>query len=167
MRNRFIYFESVDSTNSYALKHALNLRDKTVICAGVQTQGRGQFDRIWQSDKQANVLMSYFLKLPKDGMFNPKVIAAIQKTLLHFGVNSVFKEPNDIYYHNQKLCGTLIETVYENNVIQYAVIGIGLNVNQTDFSSLNATSMYRITNQSYDRFDVMEKLVRNLDEAFA
>lgn len=59
---REIYFENIDSTNRWAKNNIETLEDKTVISAGVQTQGRGRLQRSWVDLGEGNLFMSLVLK---------------------------------------------------------------------------------------------------------
>ena len=74
-----------------------------------------------------------------------------------YGIPAVIKWPNDIYVHDRKISGMLIENGLSGRWITHSILGIGLNVNQTgwDPSLLNPTAMRRITGLSYDLDDVL------------
>lgn len=77
-----------------------------------------------------------------------------------------FKEPNDIYVNDQKICGILIETQAESKVFDYLIIGIGLNVNQLEFAQSNATSLGLILKQKSEIKVVLNELIHILLEGY-
>lgn len=139
-------FDVLPSTNDY-LKQHLNLKNHTVIRARFQTAGRGQFDRVWISDKNANILCSFLFKdLPSFQQLK-KIESLLIQTLIQcigdeWGVVVRHKMPNDLYVGTKKLAGFLVETISEKDQFNYGIIGIGLNVNQTTFPpGIAATSL--------------------------
>lgn len=82
--------------------------------------------------------------------------------LSKFEINAVYKEPNDLYVNQQKICGILIETKIQNHRFDYVIIGIGLNVNQEDFNNLNAISMRLLKGMIYDIKEIYHTLVDSL-----
>ena len=140
----YIYIPIIHSTQTYIKENITLLPDMTWVCSGFQTEGKGQFDRVWESQQNMNVLCSVLLKerpntFPTDIQLK---ISAILIDLLHtYGIEAYYKAPNDIYASNKKICGILVETkIYEKT--KDIIIGIGLNVNQMAFDEkIQATSM--------------------------
>ncbi|NLK35329.1 MAG: biotin--[acetyl-CoA-carboxylase] ligase [Gracilibacteraceae bacterium] len=130
-----VYFDSIDSTTTYAKKRAEdNFQEGTVVIADEQTGGRGRLGRHWVSTKGKGIWMTIMLKpdiLPYDG---PKLaiaaaLAAANAIRNCCQLNAEIKWPNDIVAGGKKLCGILIEMSAEADVIKYIVIGIGINAN--------------------------------------
>jgi BirA family biotin operon repressor/biotin-[acetyl-CoA-carboxylase] ligase len=96
------------------------------------------------------------------------VSLALIKTLRKVNLsNSYIKWPNDIMSDNKKICGILIENIVKENYIKDAVIGIGLNVNQTIFNNLpNATSIKNLIGTSCSKDEILKDLVKNLEYYF-
>jgi len=145
---KLIDLKKVNSTNDY-LKENFNKVDSfTFVKTNYQSNGRGQFDRKWQAKKKKNLLFSFIIKdLPQNqlSLLTTWVRKSIFNVLRFYNLNPVFKNPNDILVNGKKICGILIETLYDQNRYKYVVIGIGLNVNQKVFLNLNATSIYNET----------------------
>lgn len=150
----------VDSTNNY-LKNLLSnyapLAEGTVIMADHQIAGRGQQGNTWQSAKGENLTISIYLSpnfLPATHQFElSKAIslAIIDYLTPFFGEDCKIKWPNDIYVGNYKLGGLLIENTIASGKIKNSVIGIGLNVNQTNFEGLShAGSIKNILKRDID-----------------
>lgn len=143
---RRLTFSSIDSTNNYAKNHS-SLPHFSLIRARFQTAGRGQFDRQWIAEPNQNFLLSIVWK---KGLTLIKIKsierALIQGTLSFlkdvFHIHAYHKMPNDIYVGTKKIAGFLIESVIQEDHVQSLIIGIGLNVNQTNFpNGLSATSI--------------------------
>lgn len=137
-----ITLNEVDSTNTY-LKNILSnskpVPEGTVIMAESQYAGRGQQQNKWHSEPGKNLAFSILLNpvfLPVINQFDLTravslgVHDALQPLL---GDALKIKWPNDVYYHNKKLGGILIENILQGQKIKHTIIGIGLNINQTNF----------------------------------
>ena len=165
-----IKLNATDSTNVYLKKLALSqpVEDYTVVSTALQFKGRGQMGSQWTSEEFKNLTISILRKLEDfkvENQFdlNCVVSMAIYHTLNEMTVpNLSVKWPNDILSGNQKICGILIENILRGRQINLSVIGIGLNVNQTDFENLeNATS---IKAQLGDDFDLDELILQILNK---
>ncbi|WP_231426629.1 biotin--[acetyl-CoA-carboxylase] ligase [Pedobacter sp. Leaf250] len=165
-----IKLKEVDSTNNF-LKELVSksepLPEGTVIMADNQFAGRGQQNSVWQSQVGKNISTSIYLKpsfLPLDKQFylNMAVSLAICDTLSHFIPTGIkIKWPNDMHHFDKKLGGVLIENSLTGSRIKSSVIGIGLNINQTDFPKEiehRATSVIQILQKEFQLEVIMEKL---------
>ena len=129
-----LYFPVLDSSNTYAKNHADTLEDLTFIVTGFQSKGKGRGERAWLAKAGENLLFSLLIKREYLLQIGPKIslIAAncLAKTLLQYGIEDVsIKWPNDVYIVGKKVCGILLE----GSLPSYLVIGMGVNVNQTEF----------------------------------
>ena len=161
-----IEFETIDSTNTYGLKHFDELEDKTVITALEQTKGRGRFDRVWVSGRFENIYMSFILKpskLTRIANLTQYLCAAAAKVIETYGVSTQIKYPNDVLVDGKKICGILCESKLKDNAIQGVVLGIGVNLNtpQEVIDSIDrpATSLNLATGKHIDRYLFLNKLV--------
>jgi len=165
-----IKLKEVDSTNNF-LKDLVSksepLAEGTVIMADNQFAGRGQQESVWQTQAGKNISTSIYLKpsfLPLNKQFylNIAVSLAVSDALSSFISEGIkVKWPNDMYYLNKKLGGILIENTLTGTSIKSSVIGIGLNVNQSEFSesiSERATSVIQILQRNVPLMDIMEKI---------
>ena len=130
------HFPSIDSTNKRAKEIALEKKEGTLIIAEEQLAGKGRLGRDWISPKGKGIWMSIVLKPRVEPMEVAKVTllgaAAVHKALEKMNVASKIKWPNDILIGDKKICGILTEMNCELNMINYVVIGIGINVNLDD-----------------------------------
>jgi len=133
-----IFLETVDSTNDYAKNIALDHDDMTVVLSDEQTAGKGRLGRQWASEKGSGIWMSIILKPDIEPAEAPK-ITQIAAAAMTEAIESVIGEPigikwpNDIIYKKKKVCGVLTEMSAELGGINYVVVGIGVNVAQTQF----------------------------------
>ena len=168
-RNLF-FFEEIDSTNACALTLAeTGAEEGTVVWADYQTAGRGRRGRVWVGDPGKNLSFSVVLRdLPwARWTFLPyyvseSVAGAVEKLT---GLDVTAKWPNDLLVESRKFCGILIEgNGQESNA--FAVAGIGMNVNQTDFPdhlSHAATSLARATGSTADRVSIYHAVLVTLE----
>ena len=146
-KSNIVWLDSIDSTNSEALRRLESLPSGTVLAAREQTSGRGQRGNTWFSEAGKNLTFSVVLKsldLPAAEVFSLNCLCsvAVSDFLDSFGVASLVKWPNDIYAGGRKICGMLLENGLSEGSVSFSVMGIGINVNQTEFPNLaNATSM--------------------------
>lgn len=168
-----IKLDAIDSTNTYLrqLSTKENLADFTIVMAALQTAGKGQMGTKWKSEKGKNLTFSVFKKIYcleiHEGFYISMATSlAIYNALKYFNVPKLaIKWPNDILSENQKICGILIENVIQNSNMTAAIIGIGLNVNQTNFNvGLNASSLKKIIGSHFDLDEVMFQITAQLQK---
>lgn len=142
------HLDCADSTNNFAAKLINDqiCQNGTVILADVQTAGKGQMGNNWESAHSCNLLCSIVwkpdnLSVSEQSKISWMICLALHKLLLRFGIDSSIKWPNDIFVGTQKIAGILIENQLEGKYISWVIAGIGLNVNQLQFESPNATSI--------------------------
>lgn len=164
---KITHLESVDSTSNYVATAFAEgkLGHGSVILADNQTSGRGQREATWHSEGGLNLLFS-FLLIPdnmsaSDGqsLMHCTTLALVE-VLRSFDVQAHVKWPNDIYIGHRKIAGILIENQLFGSRISRSIIGVGLNINQSEFGALNATSLYLETGKYAD---VQEVLLRFLN----
>lgn len=160
-----IEFDMIDSTNEYLKHNYQKLPNFTTVKANYQTKGHGQFGRNWESNYKENLLFSLLIK--KDLPFmsndiNPIIVSAIFNTLDEFDIDARYKEPNDIYIGNKKVAGILIETKYDNQQLEYMIIGIGININQEKFETPSAISIKQILEKEINIDQVFKRLLKHL-----
>lgn len=169
----FLELVSVDSTNAFA--HTLipsHPAEGTVILAHTQTAGRGQQTNVWHSQPNQNLTFSLILNpsfLPATKAFaisklvSVALLKYLQQTLPEEKVE--IKWPNDILVNRKKIAGILLENHLDASGIRNSIIGIGLNVNQTEFPShlSQATSMALHSERTYDPKEVLAHLLERIE----
>lgn len=173
---RIIRLEETESTNSY-LKQLLKerrLEDGTIVLSDYQSRGRGQVGNTWVSNQGENLLFSLViyppsLKAGEQFIISRVVALAVKNTLSHYVDGVAIKWPNDIYVQEQKIAGILIENDIRGVYVDNTVIGIGLNVNQTEFPEglPNPVSLRQITGMVYDRDDLLDRFRREFSLLYA
>jgi BirA family transcriptional regulator, biotin operon repressor / biotin---[acetyl-CoA-carboxylase] ligase len=159
-------FDTLASTNDYLKQHYLELSNQTVVRARYQTAGRGQFSRHWQSNPNENILVSFLFR----NLAHPDTIKSIEKTMIQacqsflasFGITATWKLPNDLLVNEKKISGMLIETKQQDMTLDYVILGIGININQTSFLDLtHATSLRLLTQKQYDVDELFDKFIQH------
>ncbi len=169
---QFTLLDDVASTNIELIKEAQkNAPEGTTIVTNYQQTGRGQNNRTWQSEYGKNILLSTLLR-PKISdisqlfMLNKAIAVAIARFTSNFiNKNKIFiKWPNDIIIENRKIAGILIENSFTNTNINFSVVGIGYNVNQTAFPEYKpqATSLAAETNRNFPKNDLIYTLLSSI-----
>lgn len=161
-KEKFIILDSVESTNNYAMRLAKNgdAKHGFAVFAIDQTEGKGRLGRKWISEPGANVQLSLLTQMEWTSVasqFMLSVAAALSAVdlLKKYIESEVFvKWPNDIFINDRKAAGILIENVIRGSLWQWAVTGIGLNVNQTIFpldpTLMKTTSLALETSRDFD-----------------
>jgi BirA family transcriptional regulator, biotin operon repressor / biotin---[acetyl-CoA-carboxylase] ligase len=172
LKNNIIHLISVDSTNNYAnlLIKEKGANEGTVILADLQNKGKGQLGNSWESEAGRNLTFSIILRprsLPAHKQFylSMAVSLGIVRYLQSENLKALVKWPNDIYIDRKKIAGILIENTLSRDIIDYSIVGIGLNVNQEKFLSdaPNPTSVLLEKNQASDLDITMENLLMALE----
>lgn len=130
------YFDELESTNVTAEKLAKDgYPEGTVVLANSQTQGRGRKGNPWFSPPDVNLYFSVILHPQLAHVpYLPFITAlSLLKACEEVGLQGNLKWPNDILINEKKACGILIQTAVEEQTLQYAVIGCGINVNLREF----------------------------------
>lgn len=164
------HLTSVDSTNNYAAKLIKEgvVSSGAVIMADVQTAGKGQRGSIWDAKPGENLLLSVVLRhvnmsVNEQFVLNQLTALAIKDLLGKFGISSSVKWPNDVFVREEKIAGILIESSISGSLIKDVIIGIGLNVNQTEFSGMRATSMLNQLKENFAVRAVLDELLIHLN----
>lgn len=156
------------STNRYARElpedESLEL---TLVTAEFQTAGRGAGTNKWESERGQNLLFSIIAfphQLPANQMFALSEVTALAicDTLSSYAEGFQIKWPNDIYYNDKKIVGMLIENDLRGKQVHRSVIGVGVNINQTEFISdaPNPVSLAQILGHEADRNQVLDYIMQ-------
>jgi len=168
--------DAIDSTNSY-LKDLIKdhaVKNWTVVLAEHQTNGRGQLDNSWFSDHGKNLTFSILVKLDDlkvkhQYYLNYSISMALFNVLKYYIPKKLsVKWPNDILSANKKVSGILIENSIKNDTVNFAIIGIGLNVNQQNFPKdvTNATSLKNVLKKTIDKDELLDKILMEIQYQF-
>jgi BirA family biotin operon repressor/biotin-[acetyl-CoA-carboxylase] ligase len=164
-------FESLPSTNGWALGHADSLQHGDALCAIRQTAGHGRFERKWISPADRGLTVTILLRPPRraDWMAQRSGFAAalaVRGMLAAFGLPACVKWPNDVLVGGRKIAGVLAEREGPDGPV---ALGIGVNVNltRTDFRGAKllypATSMRLEAGRKFVVADVCRGLLDGFD----
>ncbi len=170
----FIYEPELPSTNSYLKKldHS-GFGHGTVLLTDHQTEGRGQYDRSWKSEKFKNLTFTIAFK-PTSGNRLPLLTLCfalgIVKTLDRMNIEgSEIKWPNDILINGKKIGGLLTESVFLGQKPDRVLVGIGINVNQKKFEgsiSTEATSLLSLCGKPINREKLLCHLLQEMEHLY-
>lgn len=156
----FVILKQVDSTNNYAMAkvHAGLAKHGHAWFSDHQTAGKGQRGKVWQTGEGENIALSVILNPTKLHIRYPFQLSVITALAAHdlfskyAGADTGIKWPNDIYWRDRKAGGILIENKYSGSQWKWAVVGTGLNINQSFFEDelLNPVSLAQITGEGYE-----------------
>lgn len=176
LNKNIIHFKEVESTNKTARKYLKEnkMQDDFVITADFQSSGRGQLLSSWSSQAGKNLLISIVLtvdiKVSEQFYLNIVSSLAVLDVLEECNFeNSSIKWPNDILIKNKKVGGILIQNSVQQDKISKTIIGLGLNINQTDFAkySRKATSFSLESNSSFYVKEIRDKFLKRLGNRFS
>lgn len=168
---KIIKLSAIDSTNTYLKNLAKDaaIIDGTVVVAEKQFSGRGQLQASWLSREGQSLTYSIYKQfgsIEASGQFqiSMAVSLAVAKALDQLNIPQIIiKWPNDILSANKKVGGILIENVLDGNGIRYSIIGIGINVNESDFPDLpQASSLYLETGSLFNIEEVLAITAKNI-----
>ncbi|HEX9151913.1 MAG TPA: biotin--[acetyl-CoA-carboxylase] ligase [Flavobacterium sp.] len=172
---KVIKLDAIDSTNEFlkGLSNKQEVENFTVVTAESQTKGKGQMGAVWASEVGKNLIMSVLIKdflvdICEIYNLNIAVSLAVIDVLETYKIPDLsIKWPNDILSYNKKIGGILIENSIKSDGTIVSIVGLGLNVNQTNFEKLpKASSLAVIFNTQFDRekllFLIMEKIESNI-----
>lgn len=171
-----IWMEKTASTSTFLSDRQGKLKDRTVVVADYQSNGRGQNNHVWLSEQGSNLTFSVLLKYDSRHEFKVSeqqylTMASslgIVDFLKQHNVEAKIKMPNDIYIDTKKICGILIENAISGNLMSRSIVGIGININQTVFPDdiPNPISMKIITGMEHDIKKCLNELLRHLFDRF-
>lgn len=173
---RVRYFETLDSTNIAAKRMAEDeAPNGTLVIADKQTAGRGRRGRLWETPKGEAIAMTLLmrpkLRPEKASMLTLVMGMAVTKALNELlGLECKIKWPNDVVFEGKKICGILTEMSTEINVINYLVIGCGINANMTEFPEElkeRAISLRMITGQEVNRAEIISCCMEYMEKYYS
>ncbi len=168
---KLIEIEETESTNSWLREYRGEEGERmTVVSAEHQTAGRGQGGNSWESERGKNLLFSVkvkptSVKATEQYILLEAASVAIAEVLDGYTDDITIKWPNDIYWNDKKISGTLTECTLSAGKVKACIIGIGIDVNQRIFISNapNPESLCNITGHEIDRRRLLDELLKALD----
>lgn len=164
----FTILDTVDSTNNYAMQQVQDglAKHGKAWFANEQTAGKGQRGKSWAGEKGKNIAMSLVLEPVKceiTSQFHLNALVALcafECLKYHAGDEMKIKWPNDLLWRDRKAGGILIENKFQGKVWKWAVVGIGININQMGFDKnlVNAVSLKQITSKNFDAVTLAKEL---------
>ncbi|MBO9199217.1 MULTISPECIES: biotin--[acetyl-CoA-carboxylase] ligase [Niastella] len=171
----YIILSTIDSTNNYAMRQiqAGLASHGTTWFAMEQTAGKGQRGKSWLTTPNQNIMLSAVVKpalLPSRQFWLSATVALACYDFYkkHAGDETAIKWPNDVYWRDRKAGGILIENIFRGTDWLYAVVGIGINVNQVVFdpSLPNPVSLKQITGKEFDAAALGQELCQALENRY-
>ena len=172
---RIHHFFKIDSTNNVAMRLAeQGEAHGAVVLAEEQTGGRGRAGRSWVSEKSTGIYCTILLRPAISPAHAPLLtlvagLAARDAVVEELVSTPDIRWPNDLLVGGRKFAGILTEMHAEPDRIHYAVVGIGINVNQSKMPpelAEIATSLKIETKKTHSRFELLIRLLRNFDRYY-
>ena len=169
-------FDVLDSTNVKAKSLALdNVTEGTVVVTDNQTAGKGRLGRTWSSEAGKNLTFSVIIRpriSPQHlGILSLFAGISIARAISHLTNKTVHcKWPTDVLLNKKKVCGVLSESVMSSGSITAVIIGIGININQRNFTSElhgKATSFAIETGREFDRWTILAEILQEMETGYA
>ena len=156
------FAKETDSTNLWIKRLAKEgASEGTLALAEFQSAGRGRLGRSWEVPEGTSVMMSILLRPKFEPQYAPTLTLvmgmAVAKAVKNLGFDVSIKWPNDVVVSHKKICGILTEMGVRDGKIDYAVIGVGINVNIKEFPEEmadKATSLYLESGREFDRSQI-------------
>jgi BirA family transcriptional regulator, biotin operon repressor / biotin---[acetyl-CoA-carboxylase] ligase len=169
-----VYLTECHSTNDLAKLKIKNkeVAEGSIIITENQSAGRGQRGNAWISEPGKNLTFSLVLQpefIEPNHQFNLNIAIslAIQEVLQNYANDIQIKWPNDIVHPKMgKLGGILIESFIGKMGLEYVVVGVGLNVNQTAFPLEGPTSLANLAHQEFDLWEIFKLIVQSIESKY-
>lgn len=172
----FTELPAIDSTNNYAMGLAREglAQHGTAVFAHEQTKGKGQRNKEWLSAPGKNIAMSIVIDATELNPAQPFLLSMMTANAVrqflnnHAADETKIKWPNDIYWRDRKAAGILIENVWQAGEWKFAIAGIGININQTDFGELGekAVSLKQITGKEFVPVELAKEVCYVLEKNY-
>jgi BirA family biotin operon repressor/biotin-[acetyl-CoA-carboxylase] ligase len=167
---KFYNFKSLSSTNDKAKELARKCLGNLVVVTEKQEKGKGRFGRRWSSSLGGLYMTIVLRERNPDKVRYLTLIAslAVAKTIKKISkLDAQVKWPNDVLVDDKKICGILTETI--SNASNYALIGIGVNINKKIFSKniiKIATSLKIETNKNYNIKNISKIIIKEFNNLY-
>lgn len=174
METKIIRLKEIDSTNRFLKQLDSYKEDElTIAVADYQTAGKGQGSHTWESEAGKNLLFSllvcpHWVPVCRQFVLSMVGALALKDALDSYADGFTLKWPNDVYWNDQKISGTLIETSLDSKGIKKFIFGVGVNINQQVFKSdaPNPVSLCQIVGHEVDRDEVLQKFIEAFDRYY-
>ena len=160
-----IWLEDTDSTNDELRRRLDRSGDLSVVATEKQSAGRGQGDHTWHSAPGQNltfsILFRHRLLKASDALAVTSIMTLGIRDYLHSkGISPWIKWPNDIWVGEKKICGILVENNIRAGKIDFSIVGVGLDLNQTEWPPElpNPVSLKDLTGREYDTREELRQL---------
>ena len=168
------FVRETDSTNLWIKRLAEEgAPEGTLALAEFQSAGRGRLGRSWEVPEGTSVMMSILLRPKFEPQYAPTLTLvmgmAVAKAVKKLGFDVSIKWPNDVVVSHKKICGILTEMGVRDGKIDYAVIGVGINVNIREFPEEmadKATSLYLESGREFDRSQLPGLVMEAFEEYY-
>lgn len=168
------FARETDSTNLWIKRLAKEgAPEGTLALAEFQSAGRGRLGRSWEVPEGTSVMMSILLRPKFEPQYAPTLTLvmgmAVAKAVKSLGFDVSIKWPNDVVVSHKKICGILTEMGVHDGKIDYAVIGVGINVNIKEFPEEmadKATSLYLESGKEFDRSQIPGLVMEAFEEYY-
>ena len=168
------FARETDSTNLWIKRLAKEgAPEGTLALAEFQSAGRGRLGRSWEVPEGTSVMMSILLRPKFEPQYAPMLTLvmgmAVAKAVKKLGFDVSIKWPNDVVVSHKKICGILTEMGVRDGKIDYAVIGVGINVNIREFPEEmadKATSLYLESGREFDRSQIPGLVMEAFEEYY-
>ena len=168
------FARETDSTNLWIKRLAKEgASEGTLALAEFQSAGRGRLGRSWEVPEGTSVMMSILLRPKFEPQYAPTLTLvmgmAVAKAVKSLGFDVSIKWPNDVVVSHKKICGILTEMGVRDGKIDYAVIGVGINVNIKEFPEEmadKATSLYLESGKEFDRSQIPGLVMEAFEEYY-
>ena len=168
------FARETDSTNLWIKRLAKEgASEGTLALAEFQSARRGRLGRSWEVPEGTSVMMSILLRPKFEPQYAPTLTLvmgmAVAKAVKNLGFDVSIKWPNDVVVSHKKICGILTEMGVRDGKIDYAVIGVGINVNIKEFPEEmadKATSLYLESGKEFDRSQIPGLVMEAFEEYY-
>lgn len=172
----FIELKNVDSSNNYAMQQLKSGKagHGAAFFAYHQSGGKGRRGKKWESPPGENIILSVVIdtsvfQAKTPFAFSMAVALAVQRFFSFYAKKKIkIKWPNDIYINDRKAAGILVENIFRGKDWKFAIVGIGININQEIFDPQipNPISLKQITGENYQPAVLARQLCIYLNDAY-
>lgn len=169
-----LFLPECHSTNDKAIELIRDggAKEGSIVICGHQTRGKGQRGNSWETQSGQNLTFSLvlrpdFLDISEQFFLNMMISNSIRRLLQDYLPEINVKWPNDLIIPGRgKIGGVLIENIVSSGSWEFAVVGIGLNINQASFETKKATSLACITDGKFDLEELFRLLVAHIEQGY-